>query len=54
MCVHIVLEFLLCHVGDEMRIWYGEDLYKYTDTDNHGTSCADVYIHVEAPGKLHL
>lgn len=29
--------------GDEMRIWYGEDLRGYTEHDNHGEVCAKVY-----------
>ena len=31
--------------GQKFRIWYGEDLAKYKDSekDNNGTSCTDVY-----------
>ena len=27
----------------EMRLWYGEDLYGQTESDNGGKTCADVY-----------
>ena len=27
----------------ELRLWYGEDLYGFTERDNGGRSCADVY-----------
>ena len=27
----------------ELRLWYGEDLFNHTESDNFGTSCADVY-----------
>ena len=30
--------------GEELRVWFGEDLVGYTESDNHGTSCADVYF----------
>ena len=30
--------------GQELRLWYGEDLVNYTEGDNGGTACADVYI----------
>jgi len=26
-----------------LRLWYGEDLKGYTDSDNGGRTCADVY-----------
>ena len=31
--------------GQKFRIWYGEDLSKFRDSekDNNGTSCTDVY-----------
>ena len=29
--------------GQELRIWYGEDLYNIEEDDNHGKSCVDVY-----------
>ncbi|KAL9955889.1 hypothetical protein ACROYT_G037287 [Oculina patagonica] len=31
------------HHMAELRIWYGEDLFGSTESDNGGTSCADVY-----------
>lgn len=31
------------HHMAELRIWYGEDLFDFTESDNNGTSCADVY-----------
>jgi len=32
--------------GQEMRIWYGEDLKDHWDHDNCGTSCVDVYAFI--------
>ena len=29
--------------GETLRVWYGEDLYNYTEGDNGGRSCVDVY-----------
>ncbi|KAL9951001.1 hypothetical protein ACROYT_G043587 [Oculina patagonica] len=29
--------------SDELRLWYGEDLRGSTESNNAGTSCADVY-----------
>ena len=29
--------------GQELRLWYGEDLAKTGEGDNGGTSCCDVY-----------
>ena len=29
--------------GQELRIWYGEDLVGYTESDNGGTHCVEVY-----------
>ena len=29
--------------GDELRLWYGEDLTGFTEYDNAGKTCADVY-----------
>ncbi|XP_048578485.1 uncharacterized protein LOC116602624 [Nematostella vectensis] len=33
------------YVGPEsmLRVWYGEDLYKYGESNNVGTECVDVY-----------
>ena len=31
------------HENTELRLWYGEDLRDQTESDNVGTSCADVY-----------
>ena len=28
----------------QLRLWYGEDLVNYTEGDNDGRVCADVYI----------
>lgn len=36
--------------GQTLRLWYGEDLVHYTETDNGGKSCADVYAKIE-PGE---
>ena len=32
--------------GTEMNIWYGEDLNDYTEQDNHGKHCVDVYAKI--------
>ena len=29
--------------NSELRLWYGEDLSDYTESDNGGKTCADVY-----------
>ena len=29
--------------GEELRLWYGEDLFDYTEDDNDGKVCCDVY-----------
>ena len=29
--------------NNELRLWYGEDLRGYTESDNGGKTCADVY-----------
>lgn len=29
--------------NSELRLWYGEDLKGYTESDNTGKTCADVY-----------
>ena len=34
---------LLLSAGQELRIWYGEDLTNGGEEDNAGTSCVDVY-----------
>ena len=31
------------HHMAELRLWYGEDLFDYTEFDDGGRSCADVY-----------
>ena len=31
------------YANSELRLWYGEDLRGYTESDNAGTTCADVY-----------
>ena len=28
----------------QLRLWYGEDLVNYTEVDNDGRACADVYV----------
>ncbi|KAL9951002.1 hypothetical protein ACROYT_G043588 [Oculina patagonica] len=41
-----VLEFcqsFTFSASDELRLWYGEDLRGSTESNNAGTSCADVY-----------
>ena len=34
-------------VGMEFRIWYSEDLFKVTPSDNVGITCTDVYVMFE-------
>ena len=29
--------------GQELRLWYGEDLANNSESDNGGTSCCDIY-----------
>ena len=29
--------------GQELRLWYGEDLVNYTESDNGGKSCCEVF-----------
>ena len=29
--------------GEELRLWYGEDLMDFTESDNRGLVCCDVY-----------
>ena len=29
--------------GEELRLWYGEDFVDYTEVDNDGKTCCDVY-----------
>ena len=31
------------HANIELRLWYGEDLVGYSESNNGGTTCADVY-----------
>lgn len=31
------------HNSAQLRLWYGEDLHDFTEYDNGGRSCADVY-----------
>ena len=31
--------------GQKIRIWYGEDLFGWTESDNHGFTCMDVYVY---------
>ena len=31
--------------GRKVRVWYGEDLRGYTEYDNHGESCMNVYLY---------
>ena len=30
--------------GRKLRVWYGEDLVGYTESDNHGKTCMHVYF----------
>ena len=29
--------------NSELRLWYGEDLFGHTESDNGGRTCADLY-----------
>ena len=31
--------------GQQMRVWYGEDLYDHTEYDNHGHTCFKVELY---------
>ncbi|XP_028399154.1 uncharacterized protein LOC114522620 [Dendronephthya gigantea] len=31
--------------GQKIRIWYGEDLFNYRESNNHGFTCMDVYVY---------
>ncbi|KXJ05479.1 hypothetical protein AC249_AIPGENE16101, partial [Exaiptasia diaphana] len=35
---------MMVMVGDEFRIWYGEDLKNTWEADNSGQTCAEVYV----------
>ena len=37
--------FRYLYSGQKLRIWYGEDLFDYTESDNHGFTCMDVYVY---------
>ena len=32
------------YAGHQYRVWYGEDLVGFTESDNGGRVCADVYL----------
>ena len=32
--------------NEKLRIWYGEDLKGYTEHDNHGSTCMDIYAYL--------
>ena len=32
--------------GRKLRVWYGEDWSGFTEVDNHGKSCMDVYFYL--------
>ena len=31
--------------NEKLRIWYGEDLKGGTESDNHGSTCMDIYAY---------
>ena len=31
--------------NEKLRIWYGEDLKSGTESDNHGSTCMDIYAY---------
>ena len=35
--------FYAVHSGQQLRVWYGEDLVNQSEHDNGGISCCDVY-----------
>lgn len=41
--VFCVLPFSI-GAGAELHLWYGEDLTGYTESDNSGETCADVFV----------
>lgn len=38
--------------GQEMRLWYGEDILGKTEGDNRGKVCADVYADIQGSFKF--
>ena len=42
-CAQPVCNPLAVPANGELRLWYGEDLRGYTESDNSGETCADVY-----------
>ena len=34
---------LVVSIGQQFRIWYGQDLANYSEDNNAGETCADVY-----------
>lgn len=45
----IILSFISgshpVHAGKHLRLWYGEDYLNWTEEDNDGRVCCDVYAH---------
>ena len=44
----IILSFISgshsVHAGEHLRLWYGEDYLNWTEGDNDGRVCCDVYV----------
>ena len=50
---HVPKEPHYIYAASELRLWYGEDFKNFTDSDNGGRACADVYG-LLAWSNLHL
>ena len=42
-CAQLPCQPVVIPANSELRLWYGEDLRGYTEGDNGGETCADVY-----------
>ena len=42
-CTQLPCHPVVIPANSELRLWYGEDLRDYTEDDNRGGTCADVY-----------
>ena len=31
--------------GEKLKVWYGGDLFDYYESDNHGSTCMEVYVY---------
>ena len=44
----------ILYSGEEFNLWYSEDLFNIFESDNEGTSCADVYVITKFPPSKEL